>query len=93
MEIAYDGKTAIETFRSFSPDVVLLDIELPEMDGYEVARSLRGEMKSTAILIALTGYGQAEDRTKVENAGFDYHLIKPIALAEIEKILDNKVAA
>ena len=93
VEIAYDGKTAIETFRSFSPDVVLLDIELPEMDGYEVARSLRGEMKSTAILIALTGYGQAEDRTKVENAGFDYHLIKPIALAEIEKILDNKVAA
>ena len=91
VEVAYDGRAAIETFRSFSPDVVLLDIELPEMNGYEVAKFLREEIKSTAILIALTGYGQVEDRAKAENAGFDYHLTKPIALAEIEKILRNKV--
>jgi CheY-like chemotaxis protein len=77
--IAHDGLEALVAARAFLPDVVLLDIGLPGMDGYEVARQLRGEPDlRTALLIAQTGYGQDEDRRRSREAGFDHHLVKPV---------------
>ncbi len=79
VEIAADGRQGLETARRFRPDVVLCDIGLPGgMDGYEVARQMREDpLLSQARLIALTGYGQEEDRRRAREAGFDIHLTKP----------------
>lgn len=76
---AHDGPSAIDLARSYTPDLVLIDIGLPGMDGYEVARRLRQEVGlAHAMLAALTGFGQEEDRRRSEEAGFDQHLVKPI---------------
>lgn len=79
VDTANSGTKAIERAQAFRPQVVLLDIGLPDMDGYEVARRLR-EIPETqlAVLIALTGYGQPEDRARSKRAGFDHHLLKPV---------------
>jgi two-component system CheB/CheR fusion protein len=83
---ANDGAEAVVTARTFHPEVVLLDIGLPGMTGYEVARTLRGSREtSKALLIAMTGYGQPEDVGRAKAAGFDHHVVKPVPL---EKILD-----
>jgi CheY-like chemotaxis protein len=77
--VAHDGREAIEVARGFEPQVVLLDIGLPTMDGYQVARELRmEEFGKAARIIAITGYGQEEDRRRSYEAGFDHHLVKPI---------------
>lgn len=86
-EAVYLGEDAIKRAPSFSPDVVLLDIGLPNMDGYEVGRLLRTDPEFSATLVALTGYGQESDIRKAHKAGFDHHLTKPAGLAEIEEIL------
>ncbi|HEX9671214.1 MAG TPA: chemotaxis protein CheB [Thermoanaerobaculia bacterium] len=76
---AYDGLTALAAAAKFHPEVVLLDIGLPGLDGYEVARRLRRRRRmAKALLVALTGYGQEEDRHRALEAGFDHHLIKPV---------------
>jgi PAS domain S-box-containing protein len=77
--IAHDGPVALELARSFRPEIVLIDIGLPVMDGYELARRLRG-MLDGARLIAVTGYGQQGDRDRSRDAGFDDHLVKPVSL-------------
>lgn len=82
----YAGQEAIDTAPAHAPDVILLDIGLPDMEGYEVARALK-ELGVTATLVALTGYGQESDIRKAEKAGFAHHLTKPAGLAEIEEIL------
>lgn len=75
----YTAHAALETARAFQPDVVLLDIGLPGMDGYEVAKRLRASPATRqALLIALTGYGREEDRARSKAAGFDQHLVKPV---------------
>ena len=75
---AHDGPNALEVVGAFRPEVALLDIGLPRMDGYELARRLRGVPGLEAtLLVALTGYGQEEDRRKSMEAGFDGHLVKP----------------
>jgi signal transduction histidine kinase len=75
----HDGPAAIEAARAFRPDYVLLDIGLPGMNGYEVAATLRGdETHKDAIIIAITGYGQDEDRRRTTAAGFNHHLVKPV---------------
>jgi PAS domain S-box-containing protein len=75
---AHDGKAALAAARTFRPEVVLLDISLPGMDGYQVARQLRErDGDGRALLAALTGYGQEEDRRRSHEAGFDAHLVKP----------------
>jgi two-component system CheB/CheR fusion protein len=75
---AHDGPAALEAARAIRPDAVVLDIGLPRMDGYEVARRLCGEPGlARPLLVALTGYGQEEDRRRVEEAGFDAYLVKP----------------
>jgi signal transduction histidine kinase len=84
---AFDGEEAIKAVPEFEPDVVMLDIGLPDMSGYEVAQKLREVVRYQGTLIALTGYGQNTDRRTAESAGFNYHLTKPAGLAEIEEIL------
>src|SRR5262249_50305150 len=76
---ALDGPTALGELSSYSPEIVLLDIGLPGMDGYELAQSIRKRPGTESIvLIALTGYGQDEDRRGSHEAGFDHHLVKPV---------------
>jgi signal transduction histidine kinase/CheY-like chemotaxis protein len=84
--LAYDGASALSVTPSVVPDIVLLDIGLPDIDGYEVARQLRRE-KHAPYLVALTGYGQSEDKARAHDAGFSYHLTKPVGLADIEHVL------
>lgn len=88
-EAVYASEDAIKRAPTFCPEVVLLDIGLPTMDGYEVAKQLRSDPNFSAILIALTGYGQESDIRKATKAGFDHHLTKPAGLAEIEEILGS----
>jgi PAS domain S-box-containing protein len=89
---AHSGLTALETALEFRPNVVLLDIGLPEMDGYEVAKRLRQnpELK-TVRLVALTGYGQETDRNRSQEAGFDKHVVKPIDAKELQELLIIKL--
>jgi len=85
---AYRGPAALELVARHRPQVILLDIGLPGMDGYEVARQLRSDpMGSVVTLVALTGYGQDDDRRKTHDAGFDYHFVKPIQPNELLALL------
>ena len=85
--VAHDGPVALELARTFRPDIALIDIGLPVMDGYEVARQLR-TMLDGARLIAVTGYGQQGDRDRSHNAGFDAHLVKPVSLDVLSAALE-----
>jgi CheY-like chemotaxis protein len=86
--VVHSGPEAVEEAGVFRPDVVLLDIGLPGMDGYEVARELRGGLHSrSAVLIAMTGYGRDEDRRRALDAGFNEHLVKPLDLDALEMLL------
>jgi CheY-like chemotaxis protein len=82
----YSGNEAIQEVLAFGPEVVLLDIGLPGMNGYDVAAKIRG-IDSAIQLIALTGYGQSADRRRSAAAGFDVHLTKPVAMEELEAAL------
>jgi PAS domain S-box-containing protein len=84
---AYAASQAIEMAREFVPDVVLLDIGLPGMNGYELARELR-HFRPEALYIALTGYGQDRDRRRAMEAGFDHHLTKPVDVASLNALLE-----
>jgi CheY-like chemotaxis protein len=85
---AYDGPSALDTARANPPDVVLLDIGLPGMSGLEVARRLRQDLGLTdVLLVALTGYGQEEDRRRSQEAGCNAHLVKPVALDALQTLL------
>jgi len=75
----YDGVAALDAARASTPDVMLVDIGLPGMDGYEVARRVRRDPALTqVVLVALTGYGRDEDKREAMAAGFDHHLVKPV---------------
>ncbi len=88
IHLAYDGQTALEAARSLRPQVVVLDIGMPGMSGYEVARRLRQQAEfRTLPLVALTGWGQEEDRRRSEEAGFNYHVVKPVDLDVLGKLL------
>lgn len=85
---AHDGVDALEKAEEFRPDLVLMDIGMPRMDGCEAARRLREEpWARTVVLVALTGWGQDEDRQRTEDAGFDHHLVKPIDPTKLEALL------
>ncbi len=86
---ALDGKTGIETLKTFQPDICLLDIGLPDMNGYELARILRETMPEVT-LIALTGWGQEEDRRRSKESGFNYHLVKPVQFDDLLKLITLK---
>ena len=90
VETADCGLKAIERAQVFHPQVVLLDIGLPDLDGYEVAKRLRLLPETRdAILIALTGYGRAEDRERSQSAGFNHHLLKPMNLEMLSALLTS----
>ncbi|MBI2876111.1 MAG: PAS domain-containing protein [Candidatus Tectomicrobia bacterium] len=90
VHIVHDGPSALVAAGEYRPDVVLLDIGLPGMDGYEVARRLRQRADLPPMrLVAITGYGQEEDRQQAREAGFDHHLIKPIDPEELLRLLSN----
>src|SRR5581483_7081090 len=84
---AADGRAGVETALAKTPDVVVLDIGLPQLDGYEVARILRTRLGARVKLIALTGYGQPEDARRAREAGFDLHMTKPADLDKLRAAL------
>ena len=89
VEVAFDGPTGLAAARHFHPEVVLCDVGLPNgMDGYAVARAFRADPDLRGChLVALTGYGQAEDQRLALEAGFDRHLTKPVDLVVLERVL------
>jgi signal transduction histidine kinase/CheY-like chemotaxis protein len=90
VQIAYDGRTAVERAQAFQPDVVLLDIGLPVLNGYQVAEELRkGPATSHCVIIAITGYGQSSDRERALQSGFDFHLVKPAEPTQVLRMIDE----
>jgi signal transduction histidine kinase/CheY-like chemotaxis protein len=93
VRIAYDGESALEVARELDPECVMLDIGLPVMDGFEVARRLRDrDGDRRRLLVAVTGYGQKEDVRRAFEAGFDRHLVKPVSLDTVLEIVANSRA-
>ena len=85
---ADDGPTALAIAPVFRPNVVLLDIGLPGIDGFEVAKQLRQQPGlSSVMLVAMTGYGQLSDKQRSQEAGFDHHLVKPVSFRKVLQIL------
>jgi signal transduction histidine kinase/CheY-like chemotaxis protein len=86
VKVVRDGDEALKVFGAFNPDVVLLDLGMPRLSGYEVAKRLRAD-NSAVLLIAITGWGQSSDRAKSAQAGFDHHLTKPVDYSELANAL------
>ena len=86
---AEDGRHGIEAATACAPDVVLIDIGLPDMDGYQVAAKLKSLLSSQPILVALTGFDQPEDRQRALEAGFHTHLTKPVDLQTLQTVLTD----
>jgi CheY-like chemotaxis protein len=85
---AHDGVEALEVADTFHPEIVLLDIGLPKLNGYDVARRIRQQpWGQDVLLIALTGWGNDEDRRLSQEAGFNFHILKPVDLAALEELL------
>ena len=90
VEIRNDGMAALDWLATGKPDVVFLDISMPGMDGYEVARRIRALPRlNDVVLVALTGYGQEEDRRMAFDAGFNHHLVKPVSIDALEQLLEG----
>jgi CheY-like chemotaxis protein len=90
VRVVNDGPAALEILASYRPTVVLLDIGMPGMDGYEVARRIRQQPEwRDLMLIALTGWGQEEDRRRTSEAGFDHHLLKPADLTALKDLFTS----
>ena len=90
IQIAHDGIKGLELAKRFRPELILLDIGLPGMDGYEVAKRVREEPGGeTMLIVAVTGYGQEEDRRRSKEAGFDEHLLKPLALDVLQGLFHH----
>lgn len=86
---APDGSAALTAVEAHRPDIAFMDVGLPDMDGYELARRIRRlEHQPRIRLVAVTGYGQASDRERAFQAGFDAHLVKPVSLKNIEDALN-----
>jgi CheY-like chemotaxis protein len=93
VRVVYDGPAALAEATTFRPDVVLLDIGLPRMDGCEVARRLRQQPgMETVVLVALTGFGQEQDRRRSLEAGFDAHCVKPVDFDVLKALLARPAA-
>jgi CheY-like chemotaxis protein len=90
VEIANDGLKAVEIAEKFRPSVVLLDIGMPKLNGYEAARKIREQpWGKDMVLIAITGWGQENDRNRSREAGFNAHLLKPLNYPELSKLIAN----
>ena len=89
VDVAEDGPRGVTAALSLRPEVALIDINMPGLDGYEVARRLRQALGADVLLVAMTGSGQPEDHLKASEAGFDAHLLKPVELARLQKLLTD----
>src|SRR5262249_4901911 len=89
-EVAHDGHAALRMARARRPEIVLLDLGLPGLDGFEVCRALRGEGLDDVFIVALTGYGQDDDRRRTREAGFAARLVKPAHPDPIAKLLGER---
>ncbi len=90
-QTAHDGLEALEIAESFAPDLVMLDIGMPKLNGYETARRIRQQPWGRGMkLVALTGWGQDEDRRKSEEAGFNSHMVKPIDPTALDQLLQSR---
>ena len=88
-KVAHDGATALELAQSFRPDIALLDLGLPVMDGYQLAQKFQTELPHPPRLVAMTGYGQVADRDRTRAAGFQAHVVKPVDFDRLAAILDG----
>ena len=85
---AHDGLAAVEAAGTFRPDVILLDIGMPKMNGYDACRAIRQQPWSEGmVIVALTGWGQEADRRRSADAGFDHHMVKPVEVDALTKLL------
>jgi len=89
--IELDGRSALARWRHFVPQAAVLDVGLPDLDGYELARTLRAEHGRRPMLIAATGYGQPTDRLRAADAGFDCHFVKPVSVRDIVQVIDQRI--
>ncbi|HEX7054150.1 MAG TPA: PAS domain S-box protein [Burkholderiales bacterium] len=88
VQVAGDGASGLELARATRPEVVLLDIGLPKMDGYEIARRIRGDPQlEGTVVVAVTGYGQIHDRARASASGFHHHLVKPVEFSALQELL------
>jgi CheY-like chemotaxis protein len=90
VRVAYDGLEALEAEVSFQPEVVLLDIGMPKLSGYDVARRIREARGSGVLIVAITGWGQEEDRRKARDAGFNHHFTKPVDFDALLDIIERE---
>jgi DNA-binding response OmpR family regulator len=90
VRIAYDGPEAIEAADEFLPEVALLDIGLPRLSGYDIARHVRRKRGEDVLLVAITGWGQEEDRRRAREAGFDHHFTKPADFDSLLAVIDRE---
>jgi CheY-like chemotaxis protein len=86
--LAYDGARALAELDGFAPDLMVLDLSMPVMDGYTLARAIRARPALSAVpMVALSGFGRESDRERSRQAGFDSHLLKPIEFSELQRLL------
>jgi signal transduction histidine kinase/CheY-like chemotaxis protein len=91
--VEYNARAALERWNSFVPHAAVLDVGLPELDGYELAKALREQHGADPTLIAATGYGQQKDRLRAADAGFDCHFVKPVRVRDLVLVLDQRVVS
>jgi CheY-like chemotaxis protein len=92
VEVAYDGLEALQRVDAFGPHVAFVDLGLPELDGFQVARRIRRAHPSQPLLVALSGYGREEDKREARAAGFDHHLVKPVDFGAVVAYLGTVLA-
>jgi CheY-like chemotaxis protein len=93
VRVAYDGPEAIEAADDFQPEAGLLDIGLPHLSGYDIARHIRSTRGGKVVLVAITGWGQEEDRRRAREAGFDHHFTKPADFERLVSVVGQELAA
>jgi two-component system CheB/CheR fusion protein len=92
--LAFGGLEGVQATSTFDPDLVFLDLGMPELDGFETARRIRAlPERRTTLVVALTGYGQDEDRRRSKEAGFDHHLVKPVGRRDLEALIERFTAS
>ncbi len=85
--VAYDGERGLREVLAFRPDVILLDLAMPGMDGYETCRRIRRALGRSVTVVALSGWGQDSDKEQATRAGFDAHLTKPVSAVELQQVI------
>ncbi|HEX3096678.1 MAG TPA: response regulator [Usitatibacter sp.] len=89
VRIAYDGAKALDVERDFKPDVILLDIGLPALSGYDVAERVREKRGAKVLIVAITGWGQEKDLRRAEDAGIDHHFTKPVDFEALVALIER----